>query len=528
MIQATTGRSSPVVHLLGLVPLFICLSLVTTCARGEDRVPAPAVATTSDVPRYRFEVGQELVYEQTGKQDLLEDEAEESENKTRRETESTWWVWPIRQNDDGSWRLLVRRHVKNSRIPAEGDPEVTFENDFLGYCDLHPDGSFAPNPTLGGSPLFKMHPEFLLIPLPTSAAALADGWEYTSPLEDAARFAFRLVGRDGDLVELAGPVVRPADVNYKLQDTWEVQFDQRRGLVAQLVYDANADWQASPWHTRTTIELTSVEQRDPQWVAQFDKEASQYIDVATQWWDRSRAAGHTHTKQACQQLVDQTRQLITKAQKTAQLDETRQLYDALLTLHDREAEWAVDDAATREEIYALPPADWETTDLDGTAYRVADYRGRVVVLDFWYRACGHCIDALPKIKRLAADYADRPVAVLGVNNDQHDEDARYVIDNFGLHYPVLRAGDIPKRYRVSGWPTFVVLDQTGRIADYTFGNSDGLYTHLKTAVDGLLAEPATEPAPRFRPTVSLAILLTVAVVVGLAALIRGRRSGSTT
>ena len=43
--------------------------------------------------------------------------------------------------------------------------------------------------------------------------------------------------------------------------------------------------------------------------------------------------------------------------------------------------------------------DWEAKGIDGTVHRLSEYRGKVVVMDFWYRGCGWCMGAMPKIKR---------------------------------------------------------------------------------------------------------------------------------
>jgi peroxiredoxin len=512
--RLTSGRQCLVLPIL-------CLFLGSVSTLADQAASAEPSAEV--LPRYRLEVGQELMYKQTGDKDLLAKKKDETADRTRSEKQVQWHVWPVRQEDDGSWRLLIRKQVKTLRIPAEGEPEVTFENDFLGYCDLQPDGSFAANPSLGGHPFFKVHPDELFVRLPPSAEAFHEGWEYAPPLDldDEARYTFRLTGHEGDIMTLACTVVRRLDINYQSQESWQVQFDRQRGLVTQLVQESKSDWQTNPWHSRKTIDLVSVERKEPSWVAQFDDEAMRYNDVANQWWARSEEGSQARTKADCQTLLDETRQVITGARDKARVDEARELYDALLALHDREAAWALDDAADRQELYAMPAADWETTDLDGNPRRLVDYRGQVVVLDFWYRGCYHCVKALPKVKKLAALYTGRDAVVLGVNSDQNDDDARYVIDTFGLQYPSLRAGNIGKQYRVHTWPTIVVLDQTGRIADCAEGNSEDLFEHVKGVVDGLLADPVVEPAPRLWLVVTVISLLVV-VVVSSALIRRGR------
>ena len=106
---------------------------------------------------YRFKLGEELVYELTSDQDLLKAEAEPSETnepETRREQKMRWNVYPVRQNEDGGWRLVVRCWVRLTKTVGDEEPYVRLDNTFLGYCDLRPDGSYAMNSSLGYNPLF--------------------------------------------------------------------------------------------------------------------------------------------------------------------------------------------------------------------------------------------------------------------------------------------------------------------------------------------------------------------------------------
>jgi thiol-disulfide isomerase/thioredoxin len=110
----------------------------------------------------------------------------------------------------------------------------------------------------------------------------------------------------------------------------------------------------------------------------------------------------------------------------------------------------------------------------------------VLVLDFWYRGCGWCMRAMPQVKEVAKHYRGRPVAVFGMNNDRKEEDARFVVEKMALEYPVLRSDELPARYGVTGFPTLVVIDQEGKIADVHIGYSDHLFEDVTATVDRLL------------------------------------------
>jgi thiol-disulfide isomerase/thioredoxin len=239
------------------------------------------------------------------------------------------------------------------------------------------------------------------------------------------------------------------------------------------------------------------------------------LQIRNAWWEHKLLAGKTRSEDACRKLVDAARERIVQGRANADLAEVRSAYDGLVALHDREVEWDIEAAADRQKLYEKPPVDWETTNLAGEPRRRADYQGKIVILDFWYRGCGHCILALPKLKALHSKYKERGVVVLGVNNDSDLEDAHHVVNSFAIPYESVRnvmalsstseaeasdekAGSnqaerrISTEYSVDLWPTFVVLDQSGRVAEVVGGNAEDLVEHLSQAVESLLAAPPGE------------------------------------
>ncbi|MBX3162727.1 MAG: TlpA family protein disulfide reductase [Deltaproteobacteria bacterium] len=101
-----------------------------------------------------------------------------------------------------------------------------------------------------------------------------------------------------------------------------------------------------------------------------------------------------------------------------------------------------------------PP--FEATARDGSHVALDHLQGSVVVLDFWARGCKPCLDAFPKLRRLPEG-----VQVVGVAATD-DGDAT------GLDLPgtqiLDRADEIQSRYRVARWPTYFLIDRTGKIA----------------------------------------------------------------
>jgi len=110
-------------------------------------------------------------------------------------------------------------------------------------------------------------------------------------------------------------------------------------------------------------------------------------------------------------------------------------------------------------------------DLDGTEFRLSDYRGKVVALIFSGEWCGICRTEYPYERLLLDVYKDWPFAILGVDSDADRDSTRKAMADRGLAYrtwwdgylPDSTAGPIVTGWDVTGWPTVYILDAKGVI-----------------------------------------------------------------
>jgi peroxiredoxin len=137
-----------------------------------------------------------------------------------------------------------------------------------------------------------------------------------------------------------------------------------------------------------------------------------------------------------------------------------------------------------------PAFDLSGTDLEGKAHKLSDYRGKVVVLDFWYRGCGWCIRSMPQMKKVSEDFQGKPVIVLGLNTDSKIEDAKFVADAMELNYTTLRIDrDVAyKNFNVHGFPSMLLVDASGLVRDFEVGYSDDLRVRLDKSIQALLGK----------------------------------------
>ena len=241
--------------------------------------------------------------------------------------------------------------------------------------------------------------------------------------------------------------------------------------------------------TKGTIELVSVEDRGSPWAEDFGREADIYFDAVAGY----EAAKHQAARdpKACKTLLAEAKAKLETVRAALTAPVFREAIDQDLTKHDRMARYLTEEASHRAELLGKPATDWEAKDLDGKTHRLTDYRGKVVLLDFWYRGCIWCMHAMPQVKQLAETFRDQPVAVLGMTIDEDVEDARVVVEAMDLRYPVIRAQGLPAKYGEEGYPTLIVIDPQGKIREVHVGYSPRLFEELSELVRNLLAEKAS-------------------------------------
>lgn len=141
--------------------------------------------------------------------------------------------------------------------------------------------------------------------------------------------------------------------------------------------------------------------------------------------------------------------------------------------------------------------DYPFKDRDGRETRLADFKGKVVVVNLWAMWCAPCRTEMPTLARLATAYADRPdFVVLPINVDATDDglaDARSFID---VHEPLPLYSDMTFKLPflfpgpAGAMPRTAILDRQGRVRAAFTGEADWSSPEARALVDALLAEPA--------------------------------------
>lgn len=117
-------------------------------------------------------------------------------------------------------------------------------------------------------------------------------------------------------------------------------------------------------------------------------------------------------------------------------------------------------------------------DLNGKNYRLADYKGQVVVLSFWMTWCAPCKQEMPFLKQFAETYKDKGLQIWSITADSPSDmpKVRSITQHYKLTHPVLLDQDS----RVNGmlnprsdYPLTIVIDKAGKIAWVHIGYQPG-------------------------------------------------------
>ncbi|OYU38469.1 MAG: cytochrome C biogenesis protein [Pseudorhodobacter sp. PARRP1] len=131
--------------------------------------------------------------------------------------------------------------------------------------------------------------------------------------------------------------------------------------------------------------------------------------------------------------------------------------------------------------------------LNSEPLRIADLKGKVVLVNFWTFGCINCLHTLPYVKDWAAKYADQGFVVIGVHSPEfaYEKDRANVkaaVADLGITFPVALDNDftIWRQFNNRYWPAQYFIDANGQVRFHHFG--EGKYDQSEQVIRQLLAE----------------------------------------
>jgi len=139
-------------------------------------------------------------------------------------------------------------------------------------------------------------------------------------------------------------------------------------------------------------------------------------------------------------------------------------------------------------------ADFTLTDSKAAAIKLSDYRGKVVLLDFWATWCDGCKTEIPWYTEFFDRYKDRGLAAIGVALDEDGwKSVKPFLEEHKINYPIIVGSwDMSKTFGFDSMPATLLIDHEGRVADLHVGMIDK--AAFEREIQMLLKEAPNKPA----------------------------------
>jgi len=148
-------------------------------------------------------------------------------------------------------------------------------------------------------------------------------------------------------------------------------------------------------------------------------------------------------------------------------------------------------AADAPQIGQAAPL-FQGTALDGKKIELSDFKGKVVLIDFWASWCGPCRQEMPFLIELYRRYGKSPFEIVAVNIDDKLENAKRFMGQLPEEISFTIVQDpkqqIPPKYEIKGMPSSILLDKEGIIRFWHTGFKESNKEDYVSEIDGLLKE----------------------------------------
>ncbi len=142
------------------------------------------------------------------------------------------------------------------------------------------------------------------------------------------------------------------------------------------------------------------------------------------------------------------------------------------------------------DLAGKPAPDFALKSSTGANLRLSEYRGDVVMINFWATWCGPCRQEMPLLDQLYSRYQRVGFSLLGVNIDDDSSRAMDMIHELGVSFPVLfdARKEVSKLYDVDAMPVTVLVDRDGNVRHVHKGYKPGYEEMYLDQIRSLLRE----------------------------------------
>ena len=129
-------------------------------------------------------------------------------------------------------------------------------------------------------------------------------------------------------------------------------------------------------------------------------------------------------------------------------------------------------------------------DLKGQTHSLSDYRGKVVLVNFWASWCLPCVEEIPELTQLKKQLADQPFEILALNVGEHEKRVKHFAKRMKFNLPVLLdiSSKVFNEWKVKIMPTSFLIDARGRVRYRVLGNPGWDNEHTLSLIEKLINE----------------------------------------
>lgn len=451
------------------------LGVLLICSINIGNAQRVGALPSSDF-HYKLDVGKILYYTSRANLEYTRGTMDSQENLE---------IWVLGQNPDKSWHLMLRNTRNATRREGKGKPEELPTQSDLAFCDFSPSGKYTRNWALDNLALFDLFLPNLFPPLPDEFSDSLIAWEFNDRLYGES---MRYSAHKPDTSERSWIVkvidMTPLDEVYSITQRAEVYIDIVKGLPIYKKEESTRGYGYYAGKSNATTILDSIIDINSSWAERYVRELETFLTADS---------AYNHILDEAEQNPSQialsrssAEYLLSQARARSTFPDIRTQLDKLIKMLPEDFEQVTERTKKRARLVNKTAPGWEVEDFSGNKHSLGEYLGKVVLLDFWYRGCPWCIRSMPMIDQVADHFQNKPVVVLGVNTDKERSDGILVIEKMKPGYNNLFGRDLVKKYGVTNYPTFIIIDQNGLVNSIHIGYEPELDEKLINVITDLL------------------------------------------
>jgi len=127
--------------------------------------------------------------------------------------------------------------------------------------------------------------------------------------------------------------------------------------------------------------------------------------------------------------------------------------------------------------------DFSIKDISGVVHRSSDFRGNVLLLDFWGTWCAPCVAEAPTLSAIYKRFHERGLEIFGIHNGLDTDSVKAFIAKYDMHWThalETEDGTLHRMFRIQGWPTYYLIGSDGTILTGDLRPGDKLIGEIET------------------------------------------------